>query len=538
MKLSDIKNGNLSAEWAEKGYELPKFDIEAVKAKTHAEPTWVHFGAGNIFRAFPAAILNEALNSGKYDRGVIVAESFDYEIIDKAYRPYDNLSLLVCLKSTGEIEKKVVASVTESLKADPSFTEDWARLVEIFQAPSLQMISFTITEKGYALYRPDGSLMPVVQADIDEGPAHARHAMSMVAALLLERFQNGAYPLAVVSMDNCSHNGEKLQTSVMTVAKAWLEKGFVGQDFIDYLSDETKITFPWSMIDKITPRPHKIVEESLEKDGIEGMTPIVTSKNTFIAAFVNAERPQYLVVEDKFPNGRPALEKAGVYMTDRETVNKTERMKVTTCLNPLHTAMSVYGCMLGYDLICAEMKDEDIVALIKRLGYVEGLPVVVDPKILDPKAFIDEVIEQRLPNPFMPDTPQRIATDTSQKVGIRFGETIKSYVAEGRDLNTLVSIPLAIAGWLRYLLAIDDNGNAFEVSADPLKDELQAKLSGIEFGKPETVTDQLDGILSNASIFGSDLTKTVLADKIKAYFKAEIAGAGAVRKTLHEAVNG
>lgn len=292
------------------------------------------------------------------------------------------------------------------------------------------------------------------------------------------------------------------------------------------------------MIDKITPRPHKIVEESLEKDGIEGMTPIVTSKNTFIAAFVNAERPQYLVVEDKFPNGRPALEKAGVYMTDRETVNKTERMKVTTCLNPLHTAMSVYGCMLGYDLICAEMKDEDIVALIKRLGYVEGLPVVVDPKILDPKAFIDEVIEQRLPNPFMPDMPQRIATDTSQKVGIRFGETIKSYVAEGRDLNTLVSIPLAIAGWLRYLLAIDDNGNAFEVSADPLKDELQAKLSGIEFGKPETVTDQLDGILSNASIFGSDLTKTVLADKIKAYFKAEIAGAGAVRKTLHEAVNG
>ncbi len=90
MKLTDIKNGNLSAEWAEKGYELPKFDVEAVKAKTHAEPTWVHFGAGNIFRAFPAAILNDALNSGKYDRGVIVAESFDYEIIDKAYQPYDN----------------------------------------------------------------------------------------------------------------------------------------------------------------------------------------------------------------------------------------------------------------------------------------------------------------------------------------------------------------------------------------------------------------------------------------------------------------
>ena len=538
MKLTDIKNGNLSAEWAEKGYELPKFDVEAVKAKTHAEPTWVHFGAGNIFRGFIAALQQRLLNEGLADRGIIAADTFDYDIIDKIYTPYDNLTMNVTLNPDGTTSREIIGSVAEGLRANSADAEMMARFKQIFTDPGLQMISFTITEKGYALYRPDGSLMPVVQADIDEGPAHARHAMSMVAALLLERFQNGAAPLAVVSMDNCSHNGEKLQASVMTVAKAWLEKGYVGQDFIDYLSDESKITFPWSMIDKITPRPHKMVEESLEKDGIEGMAPIVTSKNTFIAAFVNAERPQYLVVEDKFPNGRPALEKAGVYMTDRETVNKTERMKVTTCLNPLHTAMSVYGCMLGYDLICAEMKDEDIVALIKRLGYVEGLPVVVDPKILDPKAFIDEVIEQRLPNPFMPDTPQRIATDTSQKVGIRFGETIKSYIAEGRDLNSLVSIPLAIAGWLRYLLAIDDNGNAFEVSADPLKDDLQAKLAGIEFGKPETVTDQLDGILSNASIFGTDLTKTVLADKIKAYFKAEIAGAGAVRKTLHEAVNG
>ena len=524
--------------WEEAGVRLPSFDWKAMRAETEEHPTWVHFGAGNIFRGFIARLQQPLLEQGLVKGGIIAADTFDFDIMDQIYAPHDSMTLMVSLKPDGSMEREVVASIAEGLRAGRAYPQDLEKLRTIFRAPSLQMVSFTITEKGYALADLAGRFFPAVEADFADGPSRCSHAMCLVCALLLERYRAGAAPVAMVSMDNCSHNGEKLQASVMTVAKAWLEKGFVGQDFIDYLSDETKITFPWSMIDKITPRPHKIVEESLEKDGIEGMTPIVTSKNTFIAAFVNAERPQYLVVEDKFPNGRPALEKAGVYMTDRETVNKTERMKVTTCLNPLHTAMSVYGCMLGYDLICAEMKDEDIVALIKRLGYVEGLPVVVDPKILDPKAFIDEVIEQRLPNPFMPDMPQRIATDTSQKVGIRFGETIKSYVAEGRDLNSLVSIPLAIAGWLRYLLAIDDNGNAFEVSADPLKDELQAKLSGIEFGKPETVTDQLDGILSNASIFGSDLTKTVLADKIKAYFKAEIAGAGAVRKTLHEAVNG
>jgi len=537
MKMNAASIKNQKAEWEALGVKLPAFDHEAMTAKTKEHPVWVHFGAGNIFRGFIAALQQRLLNEGLQDRGIIAADTFDYDIIDKIYTPFDNLTMMVTLNPDGSTSREIIGSVAEGLRADSSDAAMMARFKEIFTDPGLQMISFTITEKGYALYRPDGSLMPVVQADIDEGPAHARHAMSMVAALLFERFQAGAAPLAVVSMDNCSHNGEKLQSSVMTVAKAWAEKGYVGQDFIAYLEDESKIAFPWSMIDKITPRPHKIVEEQLVKDNIEDMEPIVTSKNTFIAAFVNAERPQYLVVEDKFPNGRPPLEKAGVYMTDRDTVNKTERMKVTTCLNPLHTAMSVYGCMLGYTLICDEMKDADIVALIKRLGYVEGLPVVVNPGILEPKAFIDEVVEQRLPNPFMPDAPQRIATDTSQKVGIRFGETIKSYVAEGRDLNTLVSIPLAIAGWLRYLLAVDDNGNAFEVSADPLKDDLQAKLATIKFGAPDSCTDQLDSILSNASIFGSDLTKTVLADKVKAYFKAEIAGPGAVRKTLHDAVN-
>ena len=142
MKLTDLCSGNFNAgEWEAKGYQLPKFDLAAVRKKTHDEPTWVHFGGGNIFRAFPAAILNDALNTGKYDRGVIVAETFDFEVIDKAYTPYNNLSLLVSLQSSGTIEKKVIASVTEALKADYQF-DDWNRLAEIFRKPSLQMISF------------------------------------------------------------------------------------------------------------------------------------------------------------------------------------------------------------------------------------------------------------------------------------------------------------------------------------------------------------------------------------------------------------
>ena len=541
MKGNKMKLNNRSiildaTSWERVNVKLPRYDVNAIKQKTLKEPIWLHFGAGNIFRGFITALQQKLLEDGLADRGIIAADAFDYDIIDRIYTPFDCLTLNVTLDPDGTTSREIVASVAEGLRADSSDPDQIGRLRKIVASPSLQLISFTITEKGYMLYRPGGDLLPVVEADITDGPDRARHAMSIVASLLLERFKAGAHPIALVSMDNCSHNGEKLRNSVLTVAKAWREAGFVGADFVDYISDEARVAFPWSMIDKITPRPHKTVERSLTDAGLEDMAPFVTSKGTYIAPFVNAERPQYLVIEDSFPNGRPPLERAGVYMTDRETVNKTERMKVTTCLNPLHTAMSVYGCLLGYELICKEMRDPDIVALIKRLGYVEGLPVVTDPGILDPRAFLDEVVTRRLPNPFMPDAPQRIATDTSQKVGIRFGETIKSCIAQNRDLSGLTAIPLAIAGWMRYLLAVDDELAPMPVSDDPLREELQARLSGIVVGKPETYSGQLRDILSTASVFGLDLTVTPLADKIENYFISELSGPGAVRRTLHDAL--
>ena len=531
LTLQGIKD---TAAWEQAGIRLPAYDVEAVAKKTRENPVWVHFGAGNIFRIFIGGIADRLLTSGDMDRGITCVETFDFDVVDKIYDPYDNLVLAVTLNADATTDKQVIGSLTEAIKAQSAVPASWSRLKEIFANPGLQMLSFTITEKGYALRNAAGDFFPFIQADIDNGPEKASSAMAVVCALLNHRFETCKAPVAVVSMDNCSHNGEKLRGSILTMAQEWEKKGFVSPEFVAYVSDEEQVSFPWSMIDKITPRPADSVCEELQKLGCEDIAPVITSKRTYIAPFVNAEGPQYLVVEDRFPNGRPPLEKAGVYMTDRDTVNCTERMKVTTCLNPLHTAMSMYGCLLGYTRICEEMKDEDIVKLIKRLGYVEGLPVVVDPKIMSPKAFIDEVVEQRLPNPFMPDDPRRIATDTSQKVGIRFGETIKSYVAEGRDLNSLVAIPLAIAGWMRYLLAVDDNLQPMEVSADPMKDELQAKLAGIEAGKPETYKGQLREILANPSIFGSDLCAAGLADRIEQMFVEELAGAGAVRATLHK----
>lgn len=520
--------------WKAKGYEIPEYNREAVREETKKNPTWIHFGAGNIFRGFTAAVLQNILNTGAYNKGLIVSEGFDYEIIDKAYKPFDDLSLLVVLKANGTIEKKVVGSVVESIKADATSNVEWNRLKEIFTNSSLQMVSFTITEKGYSLVDSKGDYLSVVETDFKNGYKAPLHTMGKITALMYERYLAGKAPIALVSMDNCSHNGDKLQASVMAYAKAWADNGTVEKAFVDYLSDEKKVSFPWSMIDKITPRPDDTVREMLTKDGFDDTDLIITNKNTYTAAFVNAEETEYLVIEDKFPNGRPPLEKGGILFTDRETVDKVEKMKVCTCLNPLHTSLAIFGCLLSHTKIYEEMRDKELNEFVHRMGYEEGMPVVVNPGVLDPKEFINAVLELRLPNPFMPDAPQRIATDTSQKLPIRFGETIKAYVKSDKlDVNSLTLIPLTLAGWCRYLMGIDDDGNAFTPSSDPLLEELQGYVKNIKLGDT-SVGDALRPILSNPAIFAVDLYEIGMADKVIGMFLELIQGKGAVRKTLQK----
>lgn len=534
MKLDNegIKNSKL---WLDKGYKLPEYDRKKVIENTRREPYWVHFGAGNLFKAYHANIAQRLLNQGETDRGIIVAEGFDYELVEQMNELHDDLNILATLKSEGSVEKIVIGSICEAIPLDFSNYEYYERLRRIFMSDSLQFATFTITEKGYSLVDGKGNRLPEVAVDISNGPNMAISYMGKVAALLYARYEAGNKPIAMVSTDNCSHNGDKLYEAIDTFARSWAVGGKVEEGFVDYINDKNRVSFPWTMIDKITPRPDKAVKEILLKDGIEELDMVVTSKNTFVAPYVNAEETEYLVIEDNFPNGRIALEKAGVIFTDRQTVDKVERMKVCTCLNPLHTALAIFGCLLGYDKISEEMKDADIVRLIEILGYKEGLGVVVNPGIINPKDFLDTVIKRRLPNPFMPDTPLRIATDTSQKLAIRYGETIKAYkAADNLNVEDLRAIPLVLAGWLRYLMAVDDNGKAFELSSDPLLDTLREYVKNYKLKSGIKADKKIKELLKDENIFGVNLWEAGLAEKVIEYFEDMIAGEGAVRKTLQK----
>lgn len=183
-----------------------------------------------------------------------------------------------------------------------------------------------------------------------------------------------------------------------------------------------------------------------------------------------------------------------------------------------------------------------------------GWPAVTDPGILDPRGISGTVLTVRFPNPFLPDSPQRIATDTSQKLSVRFGETIKAYMTSlDLDMDRLRGIPLVLAGWLRYRMAVDDDGRLMELSPDPMAERLGRRLERIQLGgclqmehirgsehvlRPEGVPgpeirEALRPVLSDAAVFGVDLFKAGLADRVTEYFTEMAAGPGMVRRTLH-----
>ncbi len=536
MKLSI--DGMKSRESLERnGVVLPTFDVGQMQQAGRDNPRWIHMGPGNIFRVYIARIAQEMIEAG-HNWPIAAVVPLDPSELDVQLAAHDYLTLGVTLHADGRRDLKVIAGLSEGLA--PRREDDFSRLVDLARKPHVSLLSFTITEKGYAIRDSRGELLRSIHEVFSSDPrGYQSHTMALVASLLLHRFESGAQPITLLSCDNFSHNGDKLRDSILTIVDGWERSGSVSSDFTRWVRDPQRVGFPISVIDKITPRPNEGIANDLLELGFEDMD-IKIPDRTPLAGFVNTEPTEYLVVEDAFAGERPPLEDFGVKIASRQVCDDFEHMKVTTCLNPLHTALAVAGCILRFPTIDSEMRDPTLAALVHRLAWDEGLPVVVDPGIVKPTDFLREVELVRFPNPYLPDDPARIAMDTSQKIPIRFGETLKAYQERGLNLDSLTAMPLVFALWCRYLMAVDDAGEPFTLSPDPLLDELTSRVEGFSLGADATAEEihaALQPILSNPTIFAVNLYDTPLGVKVESLFSDLIAGVGAVRTTLNKEMN-
>lgn len=532
------REGIRDDQWRDTAVRMPNFDVGSIIDKTKSSTKWIHIAPSNIFRAMIAPLQQNLIELGLEECGIIAIETYDPEIINNIYKPYDNLSICAVMPPNRDCEFMVVANVADAIFADKEISpKGWEKALEYFSKSSVQMVSVTCTEKGYDIDAP------YIAIDLSNGINSPKHIMAKLTSLLYNRYKNNGSPIALVSMDNCAENGFKFRNAMMFFAKEWIRRGFIEPYFLKYLDE--KVAFPSTMIDRITPRPSAKVQKMLEDMGIKDMDIITTQKGTVIAPFVNTEHISYLVIEDNFPNGRPELEKVGVIFCDSANeVAKYEKMKVGSCLNPNQTTLAIFGCLFNINYIYETIADPLLRELVYRQSYEEYLPITEHPGKIDPKEFLREVLEERLPNPNNPDTPVRIITDTSQKMGVRYGDAISDYGDKAKELKY---IPLSIAGWCRYLMGIDDYGNPMKLnpsasppldrwSPDPRLDELLKQISQIEFGKTETVRDRLSPILSDENIFHINLYKVGLGSKIEKYFSDMISGIGAVRRTLESVI--
>lgn len=532
MKLK-VKNLVEEEQWRKMAVALPRYNLEAMRSATKENPTWVHFGMGKLFRGYIAGLQHRLLNEGNVSTGIVAVECYDEKLRKYLNVNTGKLTLEVTLLPDGSQTREVIGSVGEIVG------HRIARLRHIFEKTSVQMVSLTITPEAYNLRGDDGNYTEEVAEDFTkEGFKNPQHVLSLLTAALYARFKKAdAAPIALVSFDTFGSQGSPLQEKLIEIAKKWNRLGLVPVGFLRYLKDDKKVSYPQVVLDKKVQVPLAPVKSALKKEGIEGLSDRRTDKGNSLALYVNGEREQHLWIENKFPNGKPPLDKVGVQFTTGKSLLQVRDRMETCCLQPLEFVLGVYGSLLGYHYTGDMMKDQSLSDLVHCVGYQEGLSVVTTAKD-EAKTYLDEVFTKRLPNSYLKETPASFAGESGLKITRCFGETLQRYAQKGKPVEELVGIPLAIAGWLRYLLEVDDRSQPMSVVLDSTSEIVQNNLQGIVVGKPETYRGQLRVLLTNDQLFGVNLQEVGLATKIEELFVAQLAGEGAVKATVQKHITG
>jgi mannitol 2-dehydrogenase len=362
-----------------------------------------HIGVGNFHRAHQAMVVDRLLRAGEARGWAICGIGLlpgDARMRD-ALAEQDHLYTLTLAHPGGERETTVIGSIVDYVFAP----DDWAATVERLAAPGIRIVSLTITEGGYRLDLGDPS----------------RSAFALICDALRLRRERGVRPFTVMSCDNIQHNGHVARETVLEYARPQ------DPELAEWIAAE--VAFPSSMVDRITPVTAPQDPELLrERTGLIDAWP------------VTAEPFFQWVLEDDFPAGRPAFEKAGVQIVD--DVAPYEYMKLRL-LNAGHQLIAHTGLLLGLRFADEAMTDADIARYFRAYEREEAVPTLPPVPGVDLDAYIDTLID-RFSSTAVQDTLERLATDAVNRLRVFVVPVIRDTLATGRECPLAIGI---IAFW-------------------------------------------------------------------------------------------
>jgi fructuronate reductase len=451
--------------------ELNPSVIQVAYERDHLKTRMVHLGFGAFHRAHQALFTHLVAEQGKGDWGQCVVKLFSGMEEIEALRRQDHLYAVV-EKGAEDTVARLIGVVTESLHPRLDGIE---AVLEKLAEPQVAIVSLTITEKGYCADPATGRLDPdneLIRRDL-AAPEQPVSAIGYLVAALKRRKERGLAPFTVMSCDNVPENGRVARQVVLDFAQR------LDEELAQWIAREA--SFPSTMVDRIVPAA--TAETLADIAGLLGMAD---------PCAIACEPFRQWVIEDHFVAGRPRWELAGAQLV--EDVRPFEEMKLRL-LNGSHSFLAYLGYLAGYRHIDDTMADEHYRRAAFRLMTEEQAPTLNMPAGVDLTAYADSLLA-RFANPNLKHRTWQIAMDGSQKLPQRFLQSIRIHLERGSDFSHLA---LGVAGWMRYVHGVDEQGEAIEVR-DPMVERLQdiCRRHGLN---PDVVPE----LLAVEAIFGADL---------------------------------
>ena len=433
----------------------------------------VHLGPGAFFRAFGAIYTAEAMAAGDptaQDWGITAVSLRSAGLRDKL-APQGYAYTSVSLAPEGAEHRTIEVIETVLVAA-----EDPQAVLDVLTAASTRIVSLTITEKGYC-HNPASGTLDMGHSDIAHDLSHAhapRSAVGFVVYALAKRRAEGRAPFTILSCDNLPENGVLTRGVVLQFAQA------MDPDLADWIAQNAR--FPSTMVDRITPATTA-----------EDVAAVASATGFHDAAPVMHEPFRQWVVEDDFvSNQRPQWEKAGAQMV--RDVAPFEAMKLR-CLNGTHSTLAYLGYLSGFETIAQTVAEPAFTAMLERMWRDEIVPTLAAPEGADLSQYCKDLMT-RYQNPSIRHRTWQIAMDGSQKLPQRLLGTVRDNLAADRSISLLA---LAVAGWMRYVGGVDEQGRAIDVK-DPLADRLRAA-----YDSDTTPAERANALLAIEAVFDPDL---------------------------------